>query len=709
MAKLTNILKEVNLMGTSTQELLDKVLQFEDKTLIFFDTETMGLNPNKSYSQLLQLGIIVLDGNSMTEVESHNIKIRFNDNIDSLFKSDSPERKEWDKKSAEKSYKSPTQILSMTHYFENKDARVMSEAEALDLFKGIVGGKYPSPILLAHNASFDMNFINTRASINKIKIDRVPVIDTLKISQLYFIPILQGIKSKLATELKFTKVMKVADIKPKDPNAPKSHRPSSTEFERGKDPETGEETLTIRTGQPSSSLGKLAVALFHKVENWHSALADTKTMIDVFKKIIEYLTLHKDLDIRKNKETAFRVIKRREAKLAEELELMRHSDGLVIKSDKPNKAEASRETFKNKSKLKDAGFKWDASIGLWKAKASELEHAQKILNKINKIEKFVEKVEDLQEFVYGVGGDLTKKDELGLKIEGFIAELSSAVDDVAASKVIQDYLTFNSKFTSYSLYNTILIYLQNKNATQVAGFRAWETKFGRRVKKGAKGISILAPIISNNSDKDSKVNDAGLDDAVKSKRIHGFKAINVFDIADTEAIEGGSAITPTQPKWHADDEPSEVADKISEYVLKVSENLGVSISNDPSKEGEQGFSRGDHINISSGVAGANKAGTLLHELAHSLLHFKSSIFHIDDEKSDKQTKELQAEAVSFVVLRHYDIPAEHQSTYLALFKVNSEAVKGNLDVIKKASNFIIKEIDKVATAEESSEVEVSEN
>ena len=63
MVKLTNILKEVNLMGTSTQELLDKVLQFEDKTLIFFDTETMGLNHNKSYSQLLQLGIIVLDGN----------------------------------------------------------------------------------------------------------------------------------------------------------------------------------------------------------------------------------------------------------------------------------------------------------------------------------------------------------------------------------------------------------------------------------------------------------------------------------------------------------------------------------------------------------------------------------------------------------------------------------------------------------------------
>jgi Zn-dependent peptidase ImmA (M78 family) len=107
------------------------------------------------------------------------------------------------------------------------------------------------------------------------------------------------------------------------------------------------------------------------------------------------------------------------------------------------------------------------------------------------------------------------------------------------------------------------------------------------------------------------------------------------------------------------------------------------------------------------VAGANKAGTLIHELAHSLLHFKSSIFHLDDEKSDKQTKELQAEAVSFVVLRHYDIPAEHQSTYLALFKVNSEAVKGNLDVIKKASNFIIKEIDKVATAEEGSEVEVT--
>jgi len=93
----------------------------------------------------------------------------------------------------------------------------------------------------------------------------------------------------------------------------------------------------------------------------------------------------------------------------------------------------------------------------------------------------------------------------------------------------------------------------------------------------------------------------------------------------------------------------------------------------------------------------NKAGTFIHEIAHELLHFKKgSVFHIDDENMTKQDKEIQAESVSYIVLKHYDLPAKHQATYLTLWKTNQDALKKNLGVIKKVSDFIIQKIDEIA-------------
>lgn len=314
MILLKNILKEINLMGTSTSDLLDKVLKFENKTLIFFDTETMGLNPHGGEAnQLLEIGIIVINGTTMAELESHNIKIRLSPETKTLFSPNSPARAQWDRNKEKKSYRTPAQILSMTNYFSDKPGTDLNEKESLELFDSIIK-KYEDPILIAHNATFDMGFINVRAQKYEIKLKKVPVIDTLRISQLYFIPILQATKSKLISDLKFSKTMKVVDIKPKDPHQPKPPRHPETEFEKSLDDKTGEELLTIKAGYPSSSLGKLSTALFGKVENWHSALADTKTMINVFQKIIEYLKIHKELDIRREKEMALVKLKSRENK-----------------------------------------------------------------------------------------------------------------------------------------------------------------------------------------------------------------------------------------------------------------------------------------------------------------------------------------------------------------------------------------------------------
>ena len=399
--------------------------------------------------------------------------------------------------------------------------------------------------------------------------------------------------------------------------------------------------------------------------------------------------------------------------ILEKLILKRHNDKLVVVSDEVDRKSQSAETFRNKDKLKKSGFKWDSNINSWTINQSELQSAQQVLQSINKspAEQFIEKVEEIPEFIQGAE-NLSKKDELTQKIEGYIDELSTAVDQATVTKAIKDYLTFNAKFHGYSFYNTMLIYLQNKNATKVAGFKQWQDKFHRKVKKGAKGISILAPIKKKIEEPDDVAtssaistttpDDQGqksdLDSKDKPRHYMRFMAVTVFDIADTEPIDEKGEV-PSMPSWHGDNTPNEKANELYASAVDLADSMGVKVTQDKSTHGEQGWSSGGHINITSEIDGVNKAATVIHEIAHELLHHKkSSPFYIGDEvkgRISKELMELQAESTSFVVIKYFGLPAEHQATYLALWKANKEEIKNNLTTIKKTADFIITELEKV--------------
>lgn len=391
--------------------------------------------------------------------------------------------------------------------------------------------------------------------------------------------------------------------------------------------------------------------------------------------------------------------------LAEKLVLKRYNDTIAVTSDLEQRKDQSAETFKNKETLKKAGFKWDSNLNSWTISSDQLSHALDTINKINKIEAFVEKFENLPEFVLDTD-NLSRKSEMAGKIDGYIERLTNELSEKAASEEITNFLLFQSKLKTRSINNAILIYIQRPNATHVEGFNTWKNKFGRSVKKGAKAIYIYAPVVlQKKQDKeieDQALDDKSLDHEVKRKNVTGFIMVPVFDVSDTDAIPGKEHLYVTAPKWHADNTPSELADKIYNYARELSQELGINVTTDASKKGEMGYASGDHINISSNIAGVNRAGTMIHEIAHELLHFdKTSIFHIP-EKLTKEEIELQAEAVSFVVLKHYGLPATHQTTYLALWKANADAIKKHAGVIKKVSDFIINRIDEIANREQPS-------
>jgi hypothetical protein len=164
----------------------------------------------------------------------------------------------------------------------------------------------------------------------------------------------------------------------------------------------------------------------------------------------------------------------------------------------------------------------------------------------------------------------------------------------------------------------------------------------------------------------------------------------VYDISDTYPLNEEGKI-PETPKWFADNEPSDVADELIERLKVFAESLNIKITKENAKGGEKGFSAGEHINLSSDISGVGEASTLVHELAHELLHWKKkSPFYIDDPSAQTaEMRELQAESVSYAVMKYFELPVTQHPTYLALWKANKEKIMLNLNVIVKCSKYII--------------------
>ena len=364
---------------------------------------------------------------------------------------------------------------------------------------------------------------------------------------------------------------------------------------------------------------------------------------------------------------------------------------LIVISDLEGRA-AGQETFKNKALLKQNGFEWNGTN--WVIPANQLETAKKTLSLANKVEYIIDSLEELEGAVNSSATDdktaADSKTLLKAKLEEYINDLANATDEVALSAEIRRYLTFFAKFHNYSYHNRILIYIQRPNATKVASYKTWQSKF-RQVNKGSKGIMVLAPIIS----KSKKPEGEEEEDINLSSDVKGFRAVSVFDIADTSPMDERGEV-PETPEWFDDNTPSETADLLFGAVTEVAKDMGINVTRDASMKGEKGYSAGDHINISSDVEGVGGLSTMIHELAHELMHRKtSSIYYIDNGggQSATELKELQAESVSYVVLKHYGIPVSHHATYLALWKANKERIQNNLEIISKVSQFIITKID----------------
>ena len=246
----------------------------------------------------------------------------------------------------------------------------------------------------------------------------------------------------------------------------------------------------------------------------------------------------------------------------------------------------------------------------------------------------------------------------------------AALLDEGHSDRLTTLLKTMARFHKYSWHNVFLIAAQRPDATRVAGFQTWRS-LGRCVRRGEKGIAILAPIV-----KQRGVDDASRDADAPNPGVVGFRAVHVFDIAQTDG-------EPLPEVAHASGDPGDRITAIRGAIVAS----GIEIEYADELDGPLGVSLGGRIKTLRGLPPAEEFMVLAHEWAHELLHRNG-------DRPGRDTRELEAEAVAFVVGEAVGLDAGQASRdYVQLYRGDREALEASLDRIQRTAATILNALD----------------
>lgn len=295
------------------------------------------------------------------------------------------------------------------------------------------------------------------------------------------------------------------------------------------------------------------------------------------------------------------------------------------------------------------------------------------------------------------------------EMEEITTKLEKGVKDIFTTDGYKDYLNFCAKLPRYSVNNQILIMLQRPDATMCQSFTGWKD-MNRFVRKGEKGIRILAPAPYKMQKEQDKTDSAGkpiLDkdgEPVKETveiTVNAFKPVSTFDVSQTEGDPipalGTAELTGTVEGYNA------LFDAIKEVVP-------VPITFEDIPSGAKGYFHleENRIAIQEGMSEAQTVKTAIHEATHQALHSKDAM-DASGEKKSKNQKETEAESVAYVVCQHYGIDtSDYSFAYVATWSADKEVpeLKASLDTIRKtASDMIVKIDEKLQARDTVKEVE----
>ena len=267
----------------------------------------------------------------------------------------------------------------------------------------------------------------------------------------------------------------------------------------------------------------------------------------------------------------------------------------------------------------------------------------------------------------------------------------------------RNYLRTMSRFHNYSLNNQALIHLQRPDATFVAGYNRWRDKFSRHVLRGEKGITIIAPtpykkkIEQEKLDPDTKLPILDADGKViteeKEIEIPMFRPVKVFDYAQTDGKPLPERVASPVASLTGSVENYEA------FMEALRRSSPVPVEVKPMSAGVDGYfsPKSQSITLREGMSEVQTVSAAVHEIAHAKLHNYGLQQPEAHKHKSRNTEEVEAESISFMVCAYFGIETGANSFgYVATWSKNAELpeFRASLDTIGKTANGIITDVEK---------------
>ena len=287
------------------------------------------------------------------------------------------------------------------------------------------------------------------------------------------------------------------------------------------------------------------------------------------------------------------------------------------------------------------------------------------------------------------------------KLKEITDRLEQGISELFESDRYKEYLSVMSKFHNYSFNNTILIAMQKPDASLIAGFNAWKNQFGRNVKRGEKGIRIIAPSPFKVKKEMEKIDPQtqrpviGRDGKpVTEERevtIPAFKVVSVFDVSQTEGRE--------LPNLAVDALTGDV-DKYKDFFAALEKTSPVPVGFEKIEGSAHGYYHleEERIALNEGESQLQSLKTLIHEIAHAKLHSIDLNIPLDEQpnRPDRRTREVEAESIAYTVCQHYGLDtSDYSFGYVAGWSSGKELteLKNSLETIRSTAAEIINSVD----------------
>ena len=287
------------------------------------------------------------------------------------------------------------------------------------------------------------------------------------------------------------------------------------------------------------------------------------------------------------------------------------------------------------------------------------------------------------------------------KLKEITDRLEQGITELFDSERYKEYLRVMSKFHNYSFNNTLLIAMQKPDASLVAGFSAWKNQFQRNVKKGEKGIKIIAPSPFKIKQETEKIDPQTQKPVIgrdgkpvteeKEITIPAYKVVSVFDVSQTEGKE--------LPDIAVDALTGDV-EQYSDFFAALEKTSPVPIGFEKIEGGAHGYYHLEdkRIALDEGMSELQTLKTAIHEIAHAKLHDIDLNAPKDEQQPrvDRRTREVEAESVAYTVCQHYGLDtSDYSFGYVAGWSSGRELaeLKSSLETIRSAAADIINSID----------------